>query len=181
MAAVAVTALLAASASGCGGGNGKDPIPTTCISFEAAAAPAGSTVVARQGTGSTCEMVQIELVLTGVTDVQSVEFRADFDGSVARYEGLSLTGSTLISGVPNPIVFEDEDPGQVSISLSRLNTGIDFVPDGTVVLLIFSKATNTDGATGGISFSDTLIFDSAAPPQLKNGIQWHGGTFRIAE
>ena len=99
---------------------------------------------------------------------------------MARYEGLSLTGSMLASGGANVNVFEDEDPGQVTINLSRFNSGIDFVPSGTVVRLIFSKATSSDTATGTLSFSDTQIFDSAAPPQEKGGIHWFGGTFRIA-
>jgi len=180
MAAAALTVLLTATAWGCGGGDDKEPIPTACIFFQAAAAPAGSTVVARQGSGSTCDLLQVELILSGVADVQTVEFKVDYDDSVARYEGLSLGGSRLTSDGANVNVFEDEDPGQVSINLSRFNTGIDFVPQGTVVRLIFGKATNTDGATGPIAFSDTQIFDSAAPPQEIGGIQWHGGTFLIA-
>jgi len=174
-----LAAIVAGAVPGCSGG-GNDPIPTACITFEAAAPPAGSTVVARQGSGSTCEMVQVELVLTGVTNVQTVECRVDFDDSVARYEGLSLTGSMLASGGANVNVFENEDPGQVTINLSRFNSGIDFDPGGTVVRLIFGKATTADTASGTLSFSGTLIYDSAEPPQEKSGIQWLGGTFRIA-
>ena len=176
---VVLAAMVAGATPGCGGG-GSDPIPTACITFEAAAVPAGSTVVARQASGSTCGMVQVELVLTGVTDVQTVEFKVDFDDSVASYEGLSLAGSMLASGGANVNVFEDEAPGQVTINLSRFNSGIDFVPSGTVVRLIFGKATDADTATGTLSFSGTQIFDSDAPPQEKGGIQWFGGDLQIS-
>jgi len=176
---IVLTVIVAGTVPGCSG-DGSNPIPTACIAFEAAASPAGSTVVARQASGSTCQTVQVELLLTGVTDVQTVEFKVDFDDSVARYEGLSLTGSMLASGGANVNVFQDEDPGQVTINLSRFNSGIDFVPSGTVVRLIFGKATSSDTATGTLSISDTRIFDSDAPPQEKGGIQWFGGTFRIA-
>jgi len=173
---IALAVIVAGAVPGCSGG-GSDPIPTACITFEAAAVPAGSTVVARQASGSTCGMLQVELVLTGVTDVQTVEFKVDFDDSVASYEGLSLAGSMLGANVN---VFEDEDPGQVTINLSRFNSGIDFIPDGTVVRLIFGKATAADAATGTLSFSDTQIFDSDAPPQEKGGIQWFGGDLQVS-
>jgi hypothetical protein len=176
---VVLAAVIAGAVPGCGGGD-NNPIPTACISFEASAVPAGSTVVARQASGSTCGTLQVELVLTGVTDVQTVEFKVDFDGSVASYEGLSLDGSMLASGGANVNVFEDEDPGRITINLSRFGSGVDFVPDGTVVRLVFGKATGADTASGMLSFSATQIFDSAEPPQEKSGIQWFGGTFRVA-
>jgi len=175
-----LTLLLAAAAPGCGGGDNSSPIRVSCITLDPAAAPAGSTVVARQAAGSTCEMLQVELVLTGVTDVQTVEFKVSFDASVARYEGLSLTGSTLAAGGANVNVFEDENPGEVTINLSRFNSGVDFVPAGAIVRLVFGKATPADTASGALSFSDTRIFDSDAPPKEKGGIQWFGGTFQIA-
>jgi hypothetical protein len=150
------------------------------MTLDPAAAPAASTVVARQAADSTCEILQVELVMTAVPDVQTVEFTASFDASVARYEGVSLSGSTLTSGGADVDVFEDEEPGRVTVALTRFNTGVDFVPEGTLVRLIFGRATDADGAAGALVFSDTRIFDSDTPPNEKTGIQWLGGTFRIA-
>jgi len=173
---VAVALLGAGIAAGCGGGGRKRVVPTECLAFQGHAAPAASTVVARQGSGSQCESVQVELVLTDVADVQTVDFTVDYDSDIALYEGLSLAGSVLSANVN---VLENESPGQVKIDLTRFGTGIDFNGSGTVVRLIFSPVAGATAATSTMSFASPQIFGSETPPQEKPGIQWIGGELQL--
>ncbi len=174
----------AATFAGCGGGGrrGGQVVPTTCIAFQGMTAPTDSTVVTRQGSGSQCEMLQVELVLTNVMDVLSVgDFTVHFDPAFAEYEGLSQAGSVLTSDGANLTVLVTESPAQVTINLSRINTGIDFNGPGSVVRLIFSPAANAVAGASALSFSATQIFGSEAPPQEKAGIQWIGGSFQVTD
>ena len=180
---VLVTALTAGAAAGCGGGGGGSGqvVPQTCITVVPSGNADPSTVVAMPS-GAACDTVDVRLVMTGVTDVQTVEFTVDFDASVASYVGLSLTGSVLTTGGANITIFEDKalaDQGLVTVDLTRLNTGVDFMPGGTLATLSFGKATSTAGSSGPISFSSTQVYGSEAPPQEKAGIQWIGGTFEV--
>lgn len=179
--AVTVAALIAGIVAGCGGGGRKRPLRSECLAFQSSAAPAASKVVALQGSGTACEAVQVELVLTDVADVQTVEFTAIYDASVAHYEGYSLAGSVLTSDGAQPNEFEDDSvPGQVTIDLSRFGSGIDFNGSGTVVRLIFSPVSGAPAAMSGMSFGSTSqIFGSETPPQEKPGIQWIGGEFQL--
>ena len=177
--AVTVAALIAGIVAGCGGGGRKRPLRSECLAFQSSAAPTASKVVAQQGSGTTCEAVQVELVLTDVADVQTVEFTVIYDPAVAQYEGVSLAGSVL-GTAPPPNVLENESPGQVTIDLSLLGgTGVDFNGPGTLVRLIFSPVSGAPAAMSGLSFGATQIFGSETPPQEKPGIQWIGGEFQL--
>ena len=181
---VLAAVVAAAAFVGCGssGRRGGQVVPTTCMTFQGTSPPTASRVVTRQGSGSQCEMLQVELVLTDVMDVEQVgDFTVDFDAAVAEYEGLSHTGSVLTSDGTNLIVLVTENPGQVTINLSRPSTGIDFNGAGTVVRLIFSPATTAMPGASALSFSSTQIFGSETPPQEKAGIQWIGGNFQVTE
>jgi len=176
---VIAVAVLGAGIAGCGGGGRKRVVPTECLAFQGHSAPAASTVVARQGSGSLCESVQVELVLTDVADVQTVDFTVDYDFDVARYEGLSIAGSVLTSGGATVNVLENESPGKVSIDLTRFGTGVDFNGSGSVVRLIFSPVSGAAPATSTMSFASPQIFGSETPPQEKPGIQWFGGELQL--
>ncbi len=180
---VLAAVLAAAAFAGCGSGGrrGGQVVPTTCMTFQGTSPPTASKVVTRQGSGSQCEMLQVELVLTDVMDVLTVEFTVDFDAAVAEYEGLSETGSVLTSDGANLNVLVNENPGQVTLALSRFTTGIDFNGAGTVIRLIFSPATNAVAGASALSFSSTQIFGSETPPQEKAGIQWIGGNFQVTD
>lgn len=177
--AVTVVALVAGIVAGCGGSGRKRPLRSECLDFQGSAPPAASKVVARHGSGSTCAAVQVELVLTDVADVQTVEFAVIYDPDVTQYEGLSLTGSVLRSGGATVNVLENEGQGKVTINLARLGSGIDFSGSGTLVRLIFSPVPGAPATISGMSFDSTLIFGSETPPQEKLGIQWIGGDFQV--
>ncbi len=175
---------LALAAPGCGGGDGA---PSICVAFLAGATPAPSTAVAQPASGSVCDIVVVEIVLTDVSDVFTVDFTVSFDPSVARYEGYSLAGSRLTSDaaeveqlemrVPPP----PEEARQVILGLTRVNpsTGIDFTGTQTVVRLLFRKALASGTGSSPLTFSDTKVLGSEEPPQEKPGITWSGGTFQV--
>jgi hypothetical protein len=171
--------LAAALLVGCGSGGGG-VLPGLCIGFQGTAA-AASTAVAAQGPGTQCDLVEVAVRLTGVNDVYTVSFQADFDPLVTKYEGYSIAGSQLASGGATVNVLENVGAGSVSLGVSRVNpaTGINFTTTGTVITLKFSAVSDANPATGPLSFSNTQVLGSEAPPQEKAGITWFGGTLVI--
>jgi hypothetical protein len=169
------------SAVSCGGGRSPgNVVTTTCISFQAGAAPGASTAVARQAAGSNCDLVVVELALTGIDDVLALEFQAGFDGSLARYTGYTLSDSLLTSDGEQVEVFEDSQAGMIRIVMTRLaDSGIDFAGTGAAIRLYFPKASASAAGSGALSFSGTRVLGSEAPPQEKAGIQWIGGTIHV--
>jgi hypothetical protein len=164
--------------SSCGGG--KTMVPASCLSLAAAALPAPSTAVARQGAASSCEEVVVDVVLTGVDDVFAASFDVTFDPSVARYRGSSTAGSRLASDGATVQVLQTIQTGWVRIGVSRLNvtTGVDFTAPAPLVSLIFLPV-GTAPAAAPLTFSSTRVLGSETPPQEKPGISWFGGTLRI--
>lgn len=171
---LAATVVLGLHCSGGGGGGGS------CITFGASGAPGPSDMVATQGSASTCNVVEVALVLTDVNDVFAVSFVADFDPALATYEGFSLSGSQMGTAA-QVSVQESTAAGQVSLGITRLNPngGVNFAGQGTVIKLRFSDAPGASMGQGALSFSDTHVLGSETPPQEKNGIQWFGGALVI--
>ncbi len=178
--ALGALGLAPALLAGCGNGGGGT-VPSICFSFVPDAAPSASTVVARSGSGSSCELLVVELVLTDVTDVFAVSFRASFDPSLLAYDGHSLAGSHLTSDGAQVQALETVGQGEVQLGLSRLNPagGIDFGGPQVFVKLLFRKPVGAQGGSGRLDFADTQVFDSQQPPQPKPGIVWLGGTVRL--
>lgn len=166
-----------------GGGRGGDVLPSTCITFSASAAPGSSMVVAQQGSGSQCDLVEVELVVTDVDDVFAASFIVVFDAALAQYQGTSLSGSLLTSdGAQVQVVERTLQAGQVSVGLSRLGTnvgGIDFTGTGSLVKLLFQQNPGAGTAAGSLTFGNPRLLGSETPPQEKTGVQWSGGSFQL--
>jgi hypothetical protein len=171
------------SAAGCGESGHHDvitPITTGCVSFEAAAPPSASTVTARQASGSNCDTVIVELVLTDINDVLVLEFEARYDGSLVYYSDYTLSNSNLTSDGQQVGVNVFSRYGVVRFVITRFaDTGIDFVGTGSAIQLAFSTACWTEPGAGELTFSETRVLGSENPPQEKPGIQWVGGTIRV--
>jgi hypothetical protein len=161
----------------CGGGSPgtNQVIDSTCLTFEAAASPAPSTIAARQGSGSTCDVLAVELVLTDVSDVLTVAFDVDFDDSLASYQDVSVAGSALGSDAE---VLKDPSEGHVTVTLTHLTTGVDFNGTGLLATVVFRKLSGASGS-GPLTLSGVEIWGTETPPQLKPGIGATGGTLRV--
>ncbi len=161
---------------GCGGGGGV-VTPTVCIAFAPGSAPAPGTIVAAQTSTGACDLVSIDLLVTGVTDIFAASFTVDYDQSIASYDRVSTSGSLLASDGRTVEVLEDRRSGHVTIGLTRrgATTGIDAAGTALLVRLFFLKA-GTAAGSGSLGFSNTKLLGSETPPQEKQGMQWSGGT-----
>lgn len=171
-------------AVGCGGGGGVGVTPPAlCIGFAAdvPGTPAASTVVAKQGLGTTCGQVEVLVRLTGVNDVFTVSFDVAFNPLKVAYEGYSIAGSELSSDGASLQVLETPGTGSVSLGVSRVNpaTGLNITGTGTVIKLLFSAVSNSVPDTASFAFSSTQVLGSETPPVEKTGISWSGGQFVI--
>jgi hypothetical protein len=184
MARMAGAALLVAAPAlvGCGGGSGGGVVPGLCLTFQAAGTPAASTVVARQGSGSACAMVEVAVDMTGVNDVFTVSFQVAFDPAVVSYEGYSTAGSDLDADGATLQVLETSGSGSVTLGVTRVGTtsGINFSGTGNVIKLLFSPVQDTVPDSGVFDFSNTQVLGSETPPQEKIGIQWFDGTLIVS-
>ncbi len=163
---------------GCGGGGGGGVIQA-CLDFLAGSSPTAGMVTAQEASGSACDPVAVDVLVTDVSDIFAASFTITYDPSVARYEMLSTSGSVLGCGGTTIQALEDKQSGQATIGLTRQGaaTGCDAVGSGLLVRLFFSKV-GTSGSSN-LTFSNTKLFGSETPPQEKPGIMWSGGTFEI--
>jgi hypothetical protein len=167
--------LAGTACGGSGGGGGNLPIPL-CLQLQAGVPSAGSIALA-PGTGSTCEVVVVDVLLTDIDDVFAIEFTLSYDPAIAQYDSVSIAGSALDDDGTSLEILQHEAAGQVTVALTRLGaTGID-VTAGRAVSVLFSAA-GTAGMTG-VVFSDESVFGSERPPLEKTGLSWIGGTLTL--
>jgi hypothetical protein len=176
MLAIAMAGVLAV-AYGCGGGS--SPISDACLQFTAAGAPAAGKVVARQASGSTCAAVGIECVMSDVSDVYAASFTLVYPASVMNYIGFLATDSALAEGGVRVDVIAGDQPGRLTIGITRVGStsGVNVTGTGVLLRLDFEKVGN--GGSGNVTFEDAQLLGSETPPQAKVGIQWVGGNASV--
>lgn len=178
----ALALLLALALTGCpDDGDDEQELGAICVQFipSEGSIPSPPNVVAQPGIGSTCSEAEVELVITGpLTGVFGASFTVLFDPSVVRYSGLSTAGSVL----DGPLIFqEDEDDlGEVVISLTRQGTRtVDVTEPDTLVRLFFTKATD-QSAGSGLEFFPADILDAQLQPIRDiSHLKWEGGQFSV--
>jgi hypothetical protein len=164
-------------AYGCDGGS--NPMSEPCLQFTAAEAPSAGKVVARQASGSTCAAVGIECVMTDVSDVYAASFTLVYPATVMKYIGFLATDSALADGGVRVDVIPDDQPGRLTIGITRVGStsGVNVTGTGVLLRLDFEKV-GTDGS-GNVIFENAQLLGSETPPQAKAGIQWAGGNASV--
>jgi hypothetical protein len=177
MAALLFTLALSVITVGC---NNCD---SCCIRFASSTPPAPGTVACVQAGESTCELLGVDLIITDVDDLFTVEFTLQFDPAVVNYEGVSTDGSLLGSDGTQITTLENVQPGEVSITVTRLGAGfggIDATGQQLLARIYFSKL--AEEGTSTLFFADTLMFalpEGQLFPVLIQGVDWSGGTMLI--
>jgi hypothetical protein len=148
-----------------------------CIEFDSAQAPTPGTVTSRLGDDSECEVVVVELVVTGVNDVFGIATTIEYDTDAATYRTRSAIGSVL--GNDLLIDIEDDPLGTLTVGVTRIaTTGVDVA--GTEVLIkLFFDVYSFDAASGPLSIEDNCLLDSGTPPEPINGVTCSGGTLAV--
>jgi hypothetical protein len=156
-----------------------DPI---CLEFHGAASPSPGSVTCRDGAGSNCELVAVDVIVRDVPNIFTVDLALTFDPALAGYEGMSADGSILNSDGTEITVFEDYDPqlGKVTVTMARLGLGsggIDAIGEQFLIRFYFSKAAETGSCA--LAFTTTRMFSGVFPPEMIDGVEWSGGTLII--
>ena len=162
----------------CGGGSdgGGMTTPTVCIDFTGGTAATSGSVVAQQGSGSTCDVVAVDLIVTGVNDLFGMGVTLSYDPAVASYEGLTTVGSVLAQGGVQVQALELESSGQVLIGATRTGAttnGVNVAGSQLLLRVLFRKVGS--GGMTTISYSDNQLLDAQQPPMSIPGISWSAG------
>ena len=176
--AVMVLATLLA-VTGCGGGGSRTAgaVSSSCLSYAPASGPVSSTVVTSSGGGSSCGVLELEFVITQITDVFGGSFTVNYDPSFMNFDSASVVGSHLGSDGAMLDIQAGIAAGEVSIGITRLaSTGIDFTGANQVLIkVLFARTQSSGTATAPLTITDGRLLGSETPPVEKPGITWHGG------
>ena len=151
-----------------------------CIRFASATLPAPGAVACVEGAGATCELLAVDLIISDIDDIFTAEFTILFDPAIANYEGASSEGSILESDGTQLTMLANEQPGEITILISRLGAafgGIDVVGEQFLARLYFSKVADSGSST--LLFETARLFSSQFPPEIIPDVDWSGGTLLI--
>jgi hypothetical protein len=167
--------LLLAPACGGGSDDGGVTPDTGCLVYEPSSTPTSGNVAGRTGVGSTCNVLELELIVTDVANIFTVEFTLQYSESTVRYAGVNTALSILESDGTQVATIVNESPGEAQISITRLGGaqgGIDAIGQQTLAKVLLSRA-GTVGAIGSLVFTETKFFDGDR--NEIPGIGWSGG------
>ena len=163
----------------CGGDDGGGTVPTVCLSYGGTTSPATGQVVVREASsGNSCDVRVLEVVVTNLADVFATSFTLTFDSAAVDFQSVSSTATLLASGGATVQVLVDEQPGTVTVGLTRLGVGTGVGVSGSAVLAtVFFRRVAAAAGTTTLGVPAGEVFGSETPPVAKAGLTWSGGTF----
>lgn len=182
--APAVTLLLLVG-QGCGGDGGSGVSENACIEFTAASSSASGNVITRASADSTCSLLVLEVVATGIDDVWALSTSVSYDSTIAAFDGWSTDGSILAQGGAQVVTnIGVTDTGLLTVGVSRVDaeSGVDIDAGGGVLVeLRFAPLSSTTGS-GALGLSDECLLDSGTVdtgPAPIPGVSCYGGTLVV--
>jgi len=149
-----------------------------CLELTPAGPPVAGTVTLEASSGSTCDLLEVDVMVTDVSDVFSVNFQLTFDPSVATFDGYSTSGSFLGAAPDLGEFVLNRSPDTVLVSLAQLSrTGADATGTEPVIRLTFLRAADTGSAD--ISFTSGEMMATQPPPRTMLDLQWLGGLLDV--
>ncbi len=173
------------AAPGCGGGGTPAAAPR-CATFTPAAMPAAGTVTTESDLSSTCDIVKLNVMVTGVDNVWSAGFKVRYPSNLLTFLDADDTNSILgKDGTPldtllvlPPIPVPGTDFSEVTVGITRSSSTAPGVNIGAtpelLIQLLFSRGSGT--GSGSITYLNEKLEDAQSPPQTIPGIVWSGGT-----
>ncbi len=156
-----------------GGGSGGPTAPSGSLVFSPDRAPGASSFSMRQGSATSGDRLELEIVATSVSDVSSVSFVVSYPANLLRFaaqrQGTFLGSAAALVATPLPAPFQG--------------------------LVVIDARPNAAGGVTGSGVVMTLAFDAAAPgssridfasPEARDsqdraiaGLGWVGGTVTV--
>lgn len=155
----------------------------SCITFVPNAVPIAGEVVAQVGAESGCDVVVVELVVTGVADVFAASFEINFPDAISLISN-DLDVSNSFLGDDAIQVLQEISPGIVEGGVTRVgSTNGGVTPDDTNNVLLkvaFFRAANS--GSGALSFNDANLIIAGTPPVAAvPAVPFRGGTLMIID
>ncbi len=167
---VAAFAILGMGCSSGGDTSGSPTEPLPALIFIPDRPAAGGSVSMRSGPGTTDTMLELEIVATGLVDVQTVDFVLSFPGSLLVFDA-AAQGPFLGTGAS--LIVAGATTGSVTLLLTR--TEPSGASGGGVILTVRLQA--VAGGEGRLDFVSPEATDPAG--LIIPDVDWIGGTVQI--
>jgi len=166
-------------AAACGGGDDDGgTMPSACIDFTGSGVATNGSVIAQKGAGSTCDVVAVDLIVTGVNSLFGMEVILTYDPAVVDFDRTTTVGSVLTQGGVVVPVLESKVTGQVLIAATRqAANGVNVTGSELLLRVLFKRVGS--GGMSALSYSGNQLFDDQPPPQSIPGISWSSGQFVV--
>jgi hypothetical protein len=183
--ASAFGALLLISGLGCKGGGGNDVAPCDSIVFTPAVGSPTAGDVFLFSTGSSCDMIDVSVLVTDLSGIFTVGFTIDYPSTLIAYQGFSA-GTLLAQGSPPtaPQYFVTTPSAGVLVVSGTL-----FRPDASVsatgsAIFITLHFLRVAGGTGTVDFDmggsiTNQIIDENGTVVAASFGPGHGGAIQV--
>ena len=185
-AVVALLLVLGLSCKGKGSG-GNDVIPCTSISYTGSIGTPAAGDVYLLSLGSSCDSVDISVLVTNLSGIFTVGFEVDYPSSVIGYQSFTA-GSLLQQGsppIPPQFFVNNPSPGVIIVSgtLFRPDTSVSATGNAIFITFHFVKVASGSGPvdfnTGsGGSINNQVIDENGAVVAASFG-PGHGGVVQV--
>lgn len=173
-------AALVALPSGCG--SSDSPTTSICMSFDGDAGAAGSEVRMQDTAGSTCQVAEIEILVSDVNGLYGAAFDLAYQSPRARFRTVDTSTSVLGRDGAQLFVQTTDTGSRIVVGISRTGTAAAIDVAGTEVLarIVFERA-SPNAATSDLTFLNANLLDASGPPLPIPGVVWRDGTFTFVE
>jgi hypothetical protein len=173
-------------ATGCSTDENSAGLAPNCISFVPDIGddpPPSGEVTALFGPDSTCNTLDLQLVVSGVDDIFSAQFEIVYPTGIAQVFQVDLNGSFLFEDGVTPLLNFDVVNGRAEIGFTRQDTnngGVTPPVDNTLLAVVrFARIATT--SSGTLSFEDatlSVLPDPAGPP-VEVTVPFNGGVIAV--
>ncbi len=156
----------------------------SCITFVPNAVPTDGEVVAQRSADSGCDVVIVELVVTGVSNVHAANFKIDFPNEFSLIsQDLDVTDSFLGDDLLQEL--QEVAPGIAVGGVSRVDSNNGGVTPDEMnnILLKVAFFRFVSSGSGALSFNDAKLkivaIPGDPPVDADPAVPFHGGTLMI--
>lgn len=176
--AVAVLGIAMVTA-GCS--SSDNPTASVCMSFEGAAGGGGAEVRMQDAAGSTCDIAEIEILVSDVNGLFGAAFDLGYESPRVQFSGIN-TDDSVLGQDGNTLVVQTTDTGsRVIVGVSRTgSSAIDVVGTEVLCRVVFERAAR-NASTSPLEILNANLLDASGPPAPIPGVTWRNGTFTFVE